>query len=74
MSKIPLTIARVSVKNGFTLSEVREIRKKLRHIYDVGDNTDKSIMDDGSRIIRCFIWESSAEGTEYWNALSLRGI
>ena len=50
-------IDRICVKNGFTLSEVRRIRKQLR---ELGMDQAK-----GS-LISAFSWKNTPQGYEYW--------
>ena len=65
---------KITVKNGFTLKEVREYKSKLRAIAidSLDEHKLKCYFGDASSISGAFIWGETEEGIFYWNDLKIR--
>ncbi len=67
----PKLLASVKVANGFTLSQVRKIRGKLRIIAASSKKYKENIgyTSSTSQLVRSFMWGNTVEGYEYWKKI-----
>lgn len=69
MYKDPKVIGCITMKNGFTLSEVRKIRKEIRAL---SRRNDVSFEWDSTNIFGAFTWHYTPQGGGYWDRIYMR--
>lgn len=75
-------IQQITVKAGFSLSEVRKIRKDLRDLFENVGDTGYWLTDSTGRfppcnpssrkLVTCFVWCKTKQGYEYWSRIHTR--
>lgn len=66
--KDPLTIRKITCKStGLPVSRVRDIKKKLRRIYEEPQESYKELFERGQDLMSCFVWNKQEEGHEFWD-------
>ena len=69
---------KITVKNGFSLEEVREYKKKLRDIAieSLGEKRPRhhfyEAFQDASYVSVALLWSNTKEGSKYWSDLNFR--
>lgn len=71
-------LSKITVRNGFSIQEVREYKGKLRAIfiasitYKDSENYCGSWVEDRATLLKSFYWSGSVEGFDYWNVLDCK--
>lgn len=70
--KDPKIFKKITTKNGFTLAEVRRIRKEIRDILADENALVYAGAEDAGYICGMFYWEDTPQGYLYWMELDAR--
>lgn len=65
-------IDQICVKNGFSLKEVREIRKNLREVLPKNNPPGPDKHNYNLPLDSAFLWMDTPQGHDYWKGIAKR--